>query len=87
MEGQMLLFPLPVENLHAQFVWKMNSFFFFFSCFGCCTVAKFRGTILHSFGIGNLPMCLPLSYPCSKHAHVQPPICPLPWNCHGALAT
>lgn len=29
MEGQMLLFPLPVENLHAQFVWKMNSFFFF----------------------------------------------------------
>lgn len=58
MEGQMLLFPLPVENLHAQFVWKMNSFFFFFSCFGCCTVAKFRGTILHSFGIGNLPMCV-----------------------------
>lgn len=45
MEEQMLLFPLPVENLHAQFVWKMNSFFFFFSCFGCCTVAKFRGTI------------------------------------------
>lgn len=88
MEGQMLLFPLPVENLHAQFVWKMNSFFFFlFWMLYCGKVQRYHSAFFWHWKSPHV--CLPLSYPCSKHAHghVQPPICPLPWNCHGALAT
>lgn len=77
MEEQMLLFPLPVEKLHTQFVWKMNSFFFFpffsLTSFGCCTVAKFKSTILHSFGIENFPRCvcpvLAASTPVSLYDH------------------
>lgn len=57
MEEQMLLFPLPVENLHAQFVWKMNSFFFFF-LFWMLYCGKVQRYHLHSFGIGNFPLCV-----------------------------
>lgn len=60
MEEQMLL-PLPVENLHTQVVLKMSSFFFFFTAFGCCTVTRFRGTILHFFGIGNSTVVFPFA--------------------------
>lgn len=67
----------------------MNSFFlfffpFFFACFGCCTVAKFRGTILHSSGIGNFPRCVFLSalvaspWACTT-THLPSPL-ELSWN-------
>lgn len=88
MEEQMLLFPLPVENLHAQFVWKMNSFFFFFLVLDA-VLWQSSEVPFAFFWHWKFPLvCLPLSYSCNKHAygHVQPPICPLPWNCHGALA-
>lgn len=88
MEEEML-FLLPVEKLHTPFFWKMSSFFFFLHSFG---VVLWQGSevpfcILWHWKFPQV--CFSLSCPCSKHTHghIQPLICPLPWNCHGALAT
>lgn len=89
-EEQIFLFPLPVEKLHTEFVWKMNSF----PCCLCWMLYWDKVQRYHStfFWHQKFPLVFfPLSDPCKagKHTHgcVGPPVCSLPWNCHGALAT
>lgn len=62
-------------------------FFFLFWMLYCGKDQRYHSAFFWHWKFPQV--CLPLPYPCSKHArgHVQPPICPLPWNCYGALAT
>lgn len=90
MEEQIFPFPLPVEKRHTEFVQKMNSF-------PCCLfwmlywgkVKRYHSMFfLHQkIPPGVFAFVLPLQ--AGKHTcgHVGPPVCPLPCNCHGALAT
>lgn len=89
MEEQIFLFPLPVEKLRTEFFWKMNSF-------PCCLfwmlywgkVQRYHSTF---FWHQKFPVffAFVLSSQAGKHTHGHevPLVCPLPWNCHRALAT
>lgn len=83
-EEQIFLFPLPVENPHTEFAWKM-------SVFPCCLFwmsywgkVQFRDASTADF---LLPVGLLWSHPHMKleRAHVRVGRLASPWNCHHVL--